>query len=31
MFFDPLYFLMLGPAMLLAVWAQFKVKRTYKR
>ncbi len=31
MFFDPLYLMLLGPAMLLALWAQFKVKRAYKR
>lgn len=30
MFFDPLYLMMLAPAMLLALWAQFKVKRAYK-
>jgi Zn-dependent membrane protease YugP len=28
-FFDPLYFLMLAPAFLLAMWAQWKVKATY--
>jgi len=28
-FFDPLYFLIVGPAMLLAVWAQWKVKSAY--
>ena len=26
---DPLYFLLVGPAMLLALWAQFRVKSTY--
>jgi Zn-dependent membrane protease YugP len=31
MFFDPLYLMLLGPAMLLALWAQFKVKRAYSR
>jgi len=29
MFFDPVYFLIVGPAMLLALWAQFKVKSAY--
>ncbi|MCA9116019.1 MAG: zinc metallopeptidase [Planctomycetaceae bacterium] len=29
MFFDPMYFLFLAPAMLLAFWAQMKVKSTY--
>ena len=29
MFFDPLYFLILAPAMLLAGWAQLKVKSAY--
>ncbi len=29
MFFDPMYFLYLAPAMLLALWAQFRVKATY--
>lgn len=27
--FDPLWFMMMGPAMLLAMWAQFKLKSTY--
>ncbi len=27
--FDPMYFLIVGPAMLLALWAQFRVKATY--
>jgi Zn-dependent membrane protease YugP len=27
--FDPMYFLFLAPAMLLAMWAQFRVKSTY--
>jgi Zn-dependent membrane protease YugP len=31
MFFDPLYLVMIAPAMLLALWAQFKVKRVYKK
>jgi Zn-dependent membrane protease YugP len=31
MFFDPKYFLFVGPAMLLALWAQWKVKSTYQR
>jgi Zn-dependent membrane protease YugP len=29
MFFDPVYFLFLAPAMLLAFWAQMRVKSTY--
>ncbi|MEZ6047030.1 MAG: zinc metallopeptidase [Planctomycetaceae bacterium] len=29
MFFDPMYFIIVGPAMLLAMWAQYKVKSTY--
>lgn len=29
MFFDPIYFLFIAPAMLLAVWAQMRVKSTY--
>lgn len=28
--FDPLYFILLAPAMLLAMWAQFRVKSTYE-
>jgi Zn-dependent membrane protease YugP len=31
MIFDPLYFLMLAPAMLLAVYAQWKLKATYAK
>ncbi|MFM7320176.1 MAG: zinc metallopeptidase, partial [Armatimonadota bacterium] len=31
MYFDPLYFVLLGPAVLLAVCAHFTVKWTYKR
>lgn len=31
MFFDPLYLLMIAPALLLSVWAQFKVKRNFAR
>ena len=31
MFFDPTYFLIVGPGMLLALWASFKVKRTFKK
>lgn len=31
MFFDPLYLLIVGPTMLLAIWAQFKVKGAYKK
>jgi uncharacterized protein len=29
--FDPLYFMMIAPAMLLAVWAQFRIKSAYAR
>lgn len=29
MFFDPIYFVFVGPAILLAMWAQFKVKSAY--
>ena len=29
MFFDPIYFLFIAPAFLLAMWAQFRVKSTY--
>jgi len=29
MFFDPMYFLFIAPAMLLAFWAQMRVKSTY--
>jgi len=29
MFFDPMYFLFLSPALLLAAWAQWKVKSTF--
>lgn len=31
MFFDPLYFLIVGPFMLLAMWASFRVKRTFNK
>lgn len=31
MFFDPMYFVFVGPALLLGLWAQFKVKGTYER
>ena len=31
MFFDPLYFLILAPGILLAMWAQFKVSSAYSR
>lgn len=30
MFFDPVYFLIVGPGMLLALWASFKVKSTFR-
>ncbi len=29
--FDPLYFMMIAPAMLLAVWAQFRIRSAYAR
>jgi hypothetical protein len=29
MFFDPMYFVYVGPAILLAMWAQFRVKSAY--
>jgi len=31
MFFDPLYFVLVAPGLLLALWASFKVKATFKR
>ncbi|MBN1396043.1 MAG: zinc metallopeptidase [Pirellulales bacterium] len=31
MIFDPMYFLWIGPAFLLGLWAQFRVKATYAR
>lgn len=31
MYFDPLYFVILGPGMLLALWATIKVKATFAR
>jgi uncharacterized protein len=31
MFFDPLYFIMIAPGLLLAMWAQFRVKSTFAR
>ncbi|MBI1347311.1 zinc metallopeptidase [bacterium] len=31
MFFDPLYFLLLSPALLLAMWAQWRVRATYEQ
>jgi Zn-dependent membrane protease YugP len=31
MFFDPLYLLFIGPTMLLAMWAQMKVKSSYAK
>ena len=31
MFIDPMYFVFVGPPMLLAMWAQHKVKSAYKR
>jgi hypothetical protein len=31
MFFDPMYFLIVGPGMLFALWATYKVKSTFAR
>ncbi len=31
MYFDPLYLLLIGPTMLLALWAQFRVKSAFTR
>ncbi len=31
MFIDPMYFIIVGPGMLLALWASYKVKSTFKR
>ena len=31
MFFDPVYFIIVGPAMILALWAQMKVKGAYNK
>lgn len=31
MFFDPMYFVYVGPAILLAMWAQFRVKSAYSQ
>jgi hypothetical protein len=31
MFFDPMYFLIIGPGLLLALWASYKVKTTFAR
>jgi uncharacterized protein len=31
MYFDPLYFLMIAPAVVLALWAQYRVRSTYAR
>lgn len=31
MIFDPTYFIIVGPGILLALWASFKVKRTFNR
>lgn len=30
-FFDPLYFIIVGPGMLLSLWASFRIKSTFKR
>jgi Zn-dependent membrane protease YugP len=30
-YFDPMYFIIVGPAMLLSIWASFKVKSTFHR
>ena len=29
MFFDPLYFILIGPFFLLGLWAQYRVKSTF--
>ena len=29
--FDPLYFLFVGPALILSIWASFKVKSSFKK
>ena len=31
MFFDPLYFIIIGPFFLLSMWASFKVKSSFKK
>ena len=31
MFFDPMYLIMIAPAMILTLWAQWKVKRSYRK
>jgi len=31
MLFDPMYFLFIGPGLLLSLWASFRVKRTFKK
>ena len=31
MFFDPLYFMIVGPTMLLSLWASFRVKSAFRR
>jgi hypothetical protein len=31
LYFDPMYLIIVGPAILLAVWAQYKVRSVYKR
>jgi len=31
MFFDPVYFIFLGPAILLSLWASIKVKSTFAK
>jgi len=31
MFFDPIYFLFIGPGLLLSVWASFRVKRAFNK
>ena len=30
MFFDPMYFIWIAPAMLLAMWAQWRVKASFE-
>ena len=31
MFFDPIYFLFIGPGLLLSLWASFRVKRAFNK
>ena len=31
MFFDPVYFIFVGPAILLSLWASWKVRHSFKK